>query len=185
MRFFLTLALYLVSIPTAWALPGLTQGGVSGGGGNILAPKTPLAPVDPEVAEHLVYRSYGLFRIYIQEKQAAFNEGRLPTQEQALFAPIFTSPERVIEVLRNVRVHVADHRPCRDAQSQPVDGSTLSQEPNSICISAFNIARKTELDDIPPQSAALMVHEYGELLGLSEDQAVQVQGAALQELRAQ
>jgi len=106
------------------------------------------------------------------------------TPEQIIaFAPVFNSEKNIESVMTEVRMYVKDHSTCRDADQKPVDGSIVNPVPDSICISAFNIANKTDAADIPPQSTALILHEYGELIGLTEAQAVMLQTLVLEELR--
>jgi hypothetical protein len=178
MRLLLSFLLALVVLP-AFSF----EGGVSGGGGNIIAPKAPQYPVDPETAEHMVYHSHDLLKNYVAHKKSAFKNNQLSVQQRQVFAPIFNSPQSIESVIKNVRLDVEDDEACWDTQHQAVDGSTITRDHNSICISAYNLANKTEESDIPPQAAALMLHEYSELIGLSEDQAVRVQTIVLSELR--
>lgn len=162
---------------------GAREGGVSGGGGNMLSPKTPNHPVNPETAEHLILEARHILVRYIQEKKEAFQAGALSSEEMDAFEPVFNSERNVENTIRTARLHINEKHSCWDENRQPVDGSTITTTPNSICISARNIANKADVSDITPQSAALMLHEYSELVGLSEDQAVKAQSAALSELR--
>lgn len=159
------------------------EGGVSGGGGNLLEARTPLKPIHPEVAEKIVHDSYAVFLTYIGQKRKDYFSKKLSPEQQVAFAPIFEAAQEIEAMARNRRMQVDDHSPCWDSNHRPVDGSTLSRLPNSICISAFTIAQKSEVNDIAPQSAALMLHEYGELVGLTETEAVGAQIEALKDLR--
>ncbi|MBS1971082.1 MAG: hypothetical protein JSU04_12280 [Bdellovibrionales bacterium] len=178
MKYLMSLLL-LITVNSAWSF----EGGVSGGGGNTLSPRAPSYPVDPETAEHMIYNARGVLKNYLTLKKQAYLVGALPIEQMAAFAPVFSAKARVEDTIEKAHLHVSDRHACKDENNNPVDGSTITPTPNSICISAYNISRKVDVSDITPQSAALMLHEYGELVGLSEDQAVKVQSAALSELR--
>ena len=162
----------------------LFEGGVSGGGGNMISPKPPLSANNPEIVEEIVGRSQNTVLNYLWQKRTDFEANRLSASHREAFAPVFENPLRIEDAVRGTRLHIAEERSCWDSQHKPVDGSTFSKEANSICISAYNIAKKADLSDIHPQSVALMIHEYSELIGLSEEQAVKAQAKALEELRA-
>lgn len=161
----------------------LRHGGVSGGGGNVIDPREPDRYLDPEEAEGIVESSHSIFYKYIVNKKKMFHSNQLNQTQSEVFRPVFEAPRDIIETIHKVRVHVEDDHSCWDAQKRPVDGSIFSKKDNSICISAFNLAQKAHVEDIPHQSAALMLHEYSELVGLSEEEAVQVQVEALSDLR--
>ncbi|MGZ3772065.1 MAG: hypothetical protein ACXVCY_08185 [Pseudobdellovibrionaceae bacterium] len=159
------------------------QGGVSGGGGNLISPKAPSSLVSPDTVEQMIHHSRWTLFNYISLKRTAFKNNQLPEQQVRIFAPIFQSNINIEEIMNNVQVHVEERKSCHDYAHRSVDGSTLSEHPNSICISAYNIAAKADSSDIPPQSAALILHEYSELVGLSEEQAIRAQQVVLDELR--
>jgi hypothetical protein len=178
MRFLLSL-IFLFSGVSASA----SRGGVSGGGGNMISPRAPSKPVSLHTAERLVYHAREALLSYVNKKRIAFEKGQLGPEQALAFAPIFNAGQKIETVISEAQLHVAERHSCWDENHQPVDGSTITPVPDAICISAFNISRKADVSDIPPQSAALMLHEYSELIGLDEEQAVQAQTKALEELR--
>lgn len=180
MKHLMSLFILLAVIP-AWSF----EGGVSGGGGNMIAPKAPCSPVDTETAEHMIYRARGVLKDYLLRKKQAFETQSLPAEQMQAFAPVFNANRDVETTIDSTDIRVAHRHSCWNADHQPVDGSTITEDPNSICISAFAIAQKADVSDITPQSAALMLHEFSELVGLSESQAVRAQSAALSDLRGQ
>lgn len=163
----------------AWAW----NGGITGGGGNLIEPVAAPVHASPEIAKRIIVRSLASLERYLQEKHSLFMSGDLPGGEEAAFAPIFLSQRSIEDVIENTRLLIPDEHSCRDAGHRPVDGSVVTPEPNAICISAYNIAHKTAPEDIPPQAVALLLHEYSELVGLDEQQAVRAQAAALEEFR--
>lgn len=178
MKYMISL-LILMTTFTAWP----REGGVSGGGGNLLSPKAPSRPVNSETAEHMILQARNVLKKYIHEKKYAFQSGALSPADMNAFEPVFNADLNVEDTIRSARLHINEKHSCWDENHQAVDGSTITPTPYSICISAHNIANKADISDITPQSAALMLHEYSELVGLSEDQAVKLQTAALVELR--
>ncbi len=160
------------------------NGGVSGGGGNMISPKPPVSENDPEIVEEIVGKAQTTVLEYIWQKRNEYENNRLPESHRAAFVPLFEADNKIENAVRSTRLHIADEHACWDSQHRPVDGSTVTKDSNSICISAYNIAKKADLSDIHPQSAALMIHEYSELVGLSEEQAIKVQARALEDLRS-
>ncbi|AZZ36384.1 hypothetical protein CIK05_06120 [Bdellovibrio sp. qaytius] len=161
----------------------MTSGGVSGGGGNLISPKKPKVSVKPEAVKKLVFTAHSNLTNYIAEKFIAFKNNQLSAEDQKTFAPVFTANKNIEDVIQNVQIQVLIWESCRDEKNLPVDGSTITSAPNSICISAFNISRKVDMTEISSQATALMLHEYSELVGLSELQAVRLQTAALNDLK--
>lgn len=178
MKHMISLLILMTALST-WA----REGGVSGGGGNMLSPKAPSRPVNAETAEHMILQARTILKNYIHEKKYAFRTGTLSSEQIDAFAPVFNSEQNVEDVIHSTRLHINEKYSCWDENRRPVDGSTITPTPNSICISARNIANKADISDITPQSVALMLHEYSELVGLSEEQAVKAQSTALSELR--
>ena len=178
MKFLISISLLFLNL-SAFAMIG----GVSGGGGNMISPKSPVTIANPEAVQQIVYKARNVLYRYVSQKRTAYLNNQLSLSQRAAFAPLFSSNLTIERVISSAHLHVNEHHACWDENHQPVDGSTITPHPDSICISAYNIARKTDVSDIAPQSAALMLHEYGELTGLNEDQAVAIQKAALKDLR--
>jgi hypothetical protein len=175
-----SLFILLLSVSPAYAL---FQGGVSGGGGNLISPLAPNKPGAPSVAANIIYSSKAKLENYVQQKRRQFELNQLSDSQRQAFAPIFNSKQSIEKLMKNVQVRIADQHSCWDPDRGDVDGSTVSSTANTICISAYRFAKEDAVADMAPQSVALMLHEYGELVGLNEDQAIQAQAAALQELR--
>ncbi len=158
-------------------------GGVSGGGGNVMNPTPPEGYQDPEMVEDQVKSLVSVLRTYLLNKHNEFKKGTLSPEHNRLFGALFLPPQNVFSVMQSVVPHVDDDRPCFDSDRRPVDGSIFSHRPNRFCISSFSLARKVHFREIPAQATALMLHEYSEWMGLSEDQAQVLQAKALVDLR--
>ena len=154
----------------------LAMGGISGGGGNVLPGKAPDSYQDPEVVEDQVRESRTLVFEYLSQQ----------------------SDERssaILEAARQVPLHIKDDSPCFDAAGNIVDGSVAGiaqperdfgfgpRRHGRVCISALNIARKVHASELRAQAAALLIHEYAELTGSNEDQAVMLQTEAFKSLQ--
>lgn len=90
--------------------------------------------------------------------------------------------KNIINAFKKVRIHVESEEPCYTLNGTPADGSIFSEKSNSVCISAKTIAEKVHIEEVPKQAAALSLHEYAEVIGLSEEDAVNLQKRALDEL---
>ncbi|MDG0817219.1 hypothetical protein [Bdellovibrio svalbardensis] len=167
-----------------WAWSGMIrEGGVSGGGGNVINPQMPTSTVDPEEAEHIVKASAVYTQIFFAHAKAQFANGEASSEILPVYKKLFSGPRDLDTVLQNVRPHVRESGPCYDYNMQPVDASVAGSLPNRFCVSAFALSRKVQADQIPVQAAALMAHEYTEIMGLDEDEAVMIQKQALQDLQ--
>lgn len=164
----------------AWA----SLGGISGGGGNCIVSQIPTKSLDPEYVEHTVRILKPTVISFLQQKEQMFKNGEMADDEALIYQPLFEKMSSVAEALNPIPVHVDDKNPCFDQVGQEFDGSTLAPQANMICISAKRIARKLEQDDLAPQASALLVHEFSEKVGLTDDDALQIQARVLGELRS-
>lgn len=69
---------------------------------------------------------------------------------------------------------------CVNGQGLSVDGSLYSHYPNTICVSAKTLHQKVNDKEYFIQGLALLAHEYSEIAGFSEDEAVQLQKFVIQ-----
>ena len=175
------LAAALFLLPTF----GFAAGGISSGGGNVLYPVEPRNPVAPAAVKNLVPRAHATLLQYLRAKKGDWQAGRLPADEAADFDALFSAPRDVIGVSARTPVDIELEEPCFDFASKPVDGSIRSDEKKhgGICLSALTISRRVEPADLHAQSAALLAHEFSELIGFDEDQAVGLQAHVLRDLR--
>lgn len=176
-------SLTLIISGTAYSRPISRDGGVSGGGGNVINPTPPERIIDGDSVEHVVKASVAYTRLYFKNVHAQYLAGELPSDINPVFEKLFADRDHFVRVLEEVRPHVVEETPCYDRGMNPVDASIVSGRPGRFCVSAYSMARKVHVDEIPIQSAALMAHEYSELVGLNEDDAVTVQKKALEDLK--
>lgn len=161
---------------------GSDHGGISGGGGNLLSPTAPDHPGDPRAVRAQVYDADTFLRTYLEDKQTKFAAGTMTAEESVLFAPVFNTHFNITHALRDTRVHIDRSGPCYVGRT-PVDGSAKLHDEREICISAYNIAVKVRADEIPAQSAGLLLHEYSEVTGTTDEQAVALQTYLLKDLK--
>ncbi len=155
--------------------PGSVDGGMSGGGGNVLPGKLPDAPLDPEEAEDQVKASRHTAVDYLTSFKEKYQQGALPSDQASLAQKAFSKGRDLLTISRTYRTDVEDDSPCFDFSGSPVDGSIRGERPNEICISSHSIAKKVHQSEIKAQSAALMIHEFSEVIGFSEDEATALQ----------
>lgn len=159
-----------------------SQGGVSGGGGNVINPTPPDEIADSEQVEHLVKASVVYTHIYFKNVHAQYLAGEIDSDIKPVFEKLFADRKLLKRTLSEVRPHVENERPCFDRELKPVDASIVNSKAGRFCVSAYSVGQKVDVSEIPIQSAALMAHEYSELMGLDENEAVTVQKKALEDL---
>lgn len=159
------------------------RGGVSGGGGNVISPIPPDRYIHPSVAEKIVKKSYDEAQTYFFESERKYRRG-LSKEElkfQKIYEILFAGKVDIQKIIKRNFPEIEEHEPCFDFLNQPVDGSISNELEPIVCISAFNLAKKVNLKEMAVQSLALMVHEYAELAGLGEEDAVLLQKQVLLE----
>ena len=158
------------------------EGGVSGGGGNVISPMPPDRHLDPEHAEGIIEGTVNHVRTYLYDLELDHKNDRVTSAFKPITEKLFDGKKTILNIIDRIEPDVEDERPCYDGQRKPVDGSIYSHKKNTICISAFNLSKKVHRSQLEDQSTALMIHEYSELVGLSEDEAVLLQKKTLEDL---
>ena len=101
-----------------------------------------------------------------------------------LYSILFSdSDNNIHELMEKTSLDIHLDQPCYDSDGNIFDGSTLNNKLNTVCISAMTIAQKCDKSEIPLQGAALIFHEFSELTGLSDDDAITLQKQVLKELK--
>lgn len=157
-------------------------GGVSGGGGNVINPTPPASEIDSELAESLIKNSMPYVKLFLKNKYEQYQNHQMSSSEAQLYAKIFEGSKNIMKTLSQVKPAIEEHRPCFTMYGEVVDASIVSLDRRKFCVSALTISKKVAQDEIPVQSAALMIHEYGEIVGVNEDEAIILQKQALQEM---
>lgn len=165
----------LISLPAAADGRLSARGGMSGGGGNVLPGRTPEARMDPEDVEHRVKSARYAAIDYLVGFEQRYRDGTLSPEQALLAEKAFSGKKDLITVSQTVRPDIEEDSPCYDFEGKAVDGSIRAEKANRICISSHRIANKVHESEIVPQSAALMIHEYSEVMGFSEDEATALQ----------
>lgn len=172
----------LVAAPIVAAASSL-NGGMSGGGGNVINPTPPdrtmnrheiraladyLPSLMPRAAQYLAQKHAVLMQV--PTGQAGTDEG---------LRPLFQTRHDVLRIMRKVPLEIEHHKSCFDGSGHAVDGSVADDD--EVCLSALNIAQKVHRAEIDAQALALLIHEYGEKAGLDEMTATSVQALVLKE----
>lgn len=160
------------------------DGGVSGGGGYVIDPKSPENYQNPEKIEKMIEYVITPLKKYLLFKNKALLQNTLNDQEKEIFTKLFNPQNHIIKAMDKVKMDIQDDRSCFDRFNRPVDGSIFNKNKQQVCISAANIAEKVHHSEVSAQSAALVVHEYTEILGFEEDDAVKAQLITLNDLKA-
>ncbi len=177
--------LFLVFVTSqAYSKHGLeTDGGMSGGGGFVISPETPDQYNSPDKVEALIEKhAEPCLQKYLINKKEKFDKGELPGHELTTLEPLLKQGV-IFKAIQNTKLIIQDDHSCFGANGEPTDGSFFKDKKNAICISAKNIAEKVHHKELKPQTLALMMHEYSEMMGFSEDNAIGVQKIVLDDLK--
>lgn len=158
------------------------EGGVTGGGGNLLVNDLPTKSLNPEYVEHQLHKLKPKVLEFIGEQERVYREGLMSNQRAAVFRVLFEGRQNLREKLKDVTIFVDEEAPCFDHRGEAYDGTYVKSEKSSMCLSAHRIARKVVPHELIPQAAALMVHEFSEIMGLDDADAISIQAQALEDL---
>lgn len=160
---------------------GLDEG-MSGGGGYVIAPQAPDHQMSPDYVEHIIERGgQESLKSYLILKKEKLQAGKLPGAEISTIEKLFSSP--IFEAVDRARIIINENDSCYGANGEPTDGSFYIKKKHAICISAKNISQKVHRSEIKPQTYALMVHEYSESMGFTEQEAKEIQKIVLDDLK--
>jgi hypothetical protein len=153
-------------------------GGVGSGGGGT---RTKLATPD-QVADTVRNYAGTIAQGWFQFKEKDTKDGVDHGAFEAL-TKIFASTTDIYQVLHATKIELRMNAACQDADGAPVDGSIYASQPGAICISPFTMAPKLNQENYQVETIALVMHEASHLLGLNEDEAVQLQDEIVKELK--
>ncbi|MGZ3789660.1 MAG: hypothetical protein ACXVLQ_14115 [Bacteriovorax sp.] len=159
-------------------------GGVSGGGGNLISPIAPSEKQDPREIRNIIRGSKSLLKKFVSAKYALYTNGSMDYESLRLYSTLFADNDNNLhEVMEEIALDIPLDKPCYDSLGNIFDGSTYNQKRHSICISAYTIAEKCDKNEVPLQARALVFHEFSELTGLSDEDAITLQKQVLNELK--
>jgi hypothetical protein len=160
-------------------------GGISGGGGNVINPTPPTEVQDVRLVRAIIKGSKELLVKFISAKYALFKTGSMDEESLRMYGQLFADNEHNLhEVMDDIKIDSPLDKPCYDQNNNEFDGSTLDSRSNSICISAQRLAKNTILEEIPVQAAALAMHEFSEVVGLTDEEAIIIQKHAIEQLKS-
>ena len=161
----------------------MAAGGISGGGGNLITPSRPVTIQDPREVRHIILGTTNLLRKFINAQYILYNAGSMDYNTERMYSILFSHDEdNLHNVMEEISLDIPLDRLCFDQFGTAFDGSTYNQSKHSICISAFSIAKKCNQTEIPIQATALIMHEYSEVVGLSDEDAIVLQNQVITEL---
>jgi hypothetical protein len=159
-------------------------GGVSGGGGNLINPTAPMQIQSPQEIKKVILSSKKLLKHFINTKFTQYKIGQMDQDSLRLYSVLFADNENNLhEVMEDISLDIQLNSPCYDSHGTAFDGSTYNQKLHSICISSYTIASKCTRSEIPAQATALILHEFSEVVGLSDEDAISLQASVLAEIK--
>lgn len=175
---------FLAVLSVVYSLSALGAGGISGGGGNLISPTPPKQYQDPREIRHIIKGSKNLLIKFIEAKYSLYESGSMDYDSAKLYSVLFNNDDyNFHDKCEDLAMDIPLDHPCYDGEGNEFDGSTFGQKENSICISAFSIAKKADRSEVPLQATALIFHEFSEKAGLTDDDAITLQKQVLQELK--
>lgn len=142
------------------------EGGVNGGGGGTL----PANPISVYEVHEIVREAKKTLGPLIMMQLRQFDQSETGYEQK-----LFGSSPNLFDILYSTNIEIPDDKACKDANGNDVDGSVHATAPNAICISAYRIAPKLIKERAPIEILALIYHELGHKLGLTEPEAVYAQ----------
>jgi hypothetical protein len=159
-------------------------GGISGGGGNLISATKPLEMQDPREIRNIINGSQQLLKKFINAKFVLYNANSMDYDSLRLYSVLFADNENNLhEVMEEITLDIQLNKPCYDSNGTAFDGSTFNQKKHSICISAYTIAQKCTKNEVPTQATALILHEFSEVVGISDEDAIVLQKQVISELK--
>jgi hypothetical protein len=178
MKMFVVILASMMSIAHA-------AGGISGGGGNVINPTAPKTIQDPREIRAIILGTKNLLCKYLSAKYSLYINGSLDDESLKLYSVLFSeNGMNLHEIMEEIKIDVPLTDGCYDQLGNSFDGSTFAQRHHSVCISAYRIAKSTDKLEVPIQATALILHEFSEVAGLSDDDAIYLQTKAIEELKA-
>jgi hypothetical protein len=153
-------------------------GGISDGGGKV----TSTPPVSVREVVELIRGSHASIRQWLNLEEFYYflshntPIGSLPNP--SLGDKLFGGERTIFDVLDRLSIEVRTKSSCRDLLGRPVDGSVLKKT-DTICISAWRIAKKLNRRNYGPETRALILHEASHLVGGREKEVQHYQYRAV------
>lgn len=183
LSYFILLSL-LFSFQFSFADKWAPDGGMSGGGGVVLPVAKLVNILDTETAEAYVKSSRQIANSYLSDKYIELKNAHGNSHQKHILGKLFSVKiDDILATTKKYKVIILDDEACVAPPNKAVDGSfEVIKKFSYICISTFSITPKVDASEFKQQVAALLIHEYTELLGHDESYAVQVQEHVLGEL---
>ena len=158
-------------------------GGMSGGGGNVINPTPPKHVSSPDRVDNMIEKAFHQLPGFLKLQEQRMKNGEMDPSAASIYASIFEGAPNIFQAMKNRKLHIEEDKNCYNSFGVPYDASIIAPEPNSVCISAFSISKKVAIDEISAQVSALLVHEYSEVKGLNDEQAITIQELVLSDIK--
>ena len=160
------------------------NGGISGGGGNVISPTTPHRLQDPYAIRVDILASRSILKEFIAKKLELLRTGIMDLEDRKIYSILFQeNTHGILETIDYMPIHIPFNEPCYDLQGREYDGIAINSQIHTVCISAYNLALKVDKSEVYSQAAALMLHELAEVAGLDDDDAIYLQTQLLLEFK--
>lgn len=156
-------------------------GGMSGGGGNVIASRESAAHTSVELTARLIEQAHFQLIPYLEFKREQIQNGE---NRAPIFEKLFDLNPQIMNLIESAVPNILMSRPCLDGRSRKYDGSARPHAETPLCISAWRISHKLKQSEVTNQAIALLLHEYSELSGFSDREAIELQTYALRDLNA-
>lgn len=172
----LVASLIFIASLAAHAAP---EGGMSGGGGNVIAEEPVSKAVPVELTAKIVRHAFSHVVPYLEYKAEKLQKGEAVPNEIRMLL----TKSHVRTIAAQNPPQVLTQKPCLDGEQTEFDATNDISRPAVVCVSALRISKRLERDEIEAQSVALLIHEYSELVGFDDQDAIQIQRAVLSDFR--
>jgi hypothetical protein len=163
----------------------LKDGGISGGGGNVISPTAPQRLQDPYSIRVDVLASRKILKEFIKAKHDLYIFNNMNADDKRIYSILFEDNSHgILESMNDVPLFIPVYEPCYDLSGNPFDGAAVNAESHAVCISAFNLALKVDRSNVTIQAAALILHELAHVAGLNdEEDAIYLQNQLIKEYK--
>ena len=154
----------------------LKDGGISGGGGNVISPNAPEHLQNPYDIKIDILASRVILQEFLISKLDLYRVDNMNSKDKYIYSVLFQDTEHgIMKAMKEVPIFIPVYEPCYDLKGRPFDGAAVNADTHAVCISAFNLALKVDQSEISVQAAGLLLHELSEVAGLSDEVAVYLQ----------
>lgn len=141
------------------------EGGIGAGGGGTL----PANPIAKYKVVEILGNAKRFLRVYLNHERYWFHSEIIDNKKY------YFGEKNLSTQLESTDIEILEDKPCFDKFGNAVDASIHASRPNTICMSAHQIAPKLIEENANKEIIALLVHELAHFLGANEKEARDLQ----------